>query len=67
MPALYRALPGAYFEHDGLPFAGRCNWPFGNLPDVPRWCEFSYWIEEGVSVMYKISDFMVPETEFNRI
>lgn len=62
VPARYRALPGTYFEHGGLPFAGKCTWPV--LSDTPRWCEFRYWLEDGVSVSYKINDWKVPETEF---
>lgn len=62
IPSFYRALPETYFEHDGLPFAGKCSWPVGK--DQPRKCEFRYQIEDGVSVMYKINDFDVPEAEF---
>ena len=62
VPASYRALPGAYFEHDGLPFAPWCTWPV--LEDTPRWCQASYGLEDGISVHYKINDWKVPETEF---
>jgi len=62
VPASYRALAGAYFEHDGLPFAGYCRRP--NFSDTPRWCEFRYAIQDGLVVKYKINDWKVPETEF---
>jgi len=60
--ARYRALPGMYFEYDGLPFAGECTWPVWK--DRPRKCKFHYQLEDGLSVAYTINDFDVPETEF---
>ena len=62
VPARYHALPGAYFEHNGIPFVGGCTWPV--WIDTPRWCQFRYQIEDGLTVSYKINDWKVPETEF---
>ncbi|MEM9423007.1 MAG: hypothetical protein AAF986_11020, partial [Pseudomonadota bacterium] len=61
--ARYRALPGEYFEFDGLPFAGKCTL-LSVLPHIPRTCEFDYQMEDGLSVMCRIYDDAVPETEF---
>lgn len=64
VPAKYQALPGTYFEHDGLPFAGECSQPIAFRGDKPRECSFGYALEDGISVSYRVLDWKVPETTF---
>lgn len=66
VPAAYRALPGTYVEHEGLPFAGDCSWPRSVFPTqtVGRPCEFRYQLEHGPSVAYRIDDALIPEEAF---
>ncbi len=62
--ALYRALPGAYFEHEGLPFAGKCIRSGGGDELGSRICEFDYMLMDGLSVCYRIDDRKIPEDQF---
>ncbi|MEL6220908.1 MAG: hypothetical protein AAFR79_21060, partial [Pseudomonadota bacterium] len=68
VPAYFAALPGAYNEMDGIPFAGHCSWSDGSLSVGARAkgrpCEIRYKLMDGLTVFYSFDDARLPENRF---